>query len=343
MRPIHILSIDGGGIRGVLPAAILTEIEKRTGIPICALFDLISGTSTGGILAVGLTVPAEDGKGPKFTASELGALYDEKGEEIFDQSFFQKIGSIGDNAFGHENIERLLKEFFGDAMLSDALTQVIITAYEIEKRKTFYFNSDLAKKDKSEDFLIREVARATSAAPTYFEPTRVGPLGNQFSLVDGGVFANNPSMLAYVEAKTYYEQMKNKKKSTRTRQVSSAKVEAMTVEEPFVMVSLGTGSSMKPYNYNDAKDWGLVGWVRPIVDILMQGVSETVDFQMRRLLPPRLDGTQRYYRFSTKLQAEHGDMSDASPEMIAALKEYAAGIIRQEDKAIDELCAQLTK
>ncbi len=345
MKPIHILSIDGGGIRGVLPAAILTEIENRTGKRICELFDIIAGTSTGGILAVGLTVPGEDGKTPKFTAEELGALYDKEGGKIFEQSFLQKVGSIGDNAFGHKNIEALLKEYFGDAKLSDALTQVIVTSYEIEKRKTFYFNSRLAKESASEDFLVREVARATSAAPTYFEPTKVGPLGNQFALVDGGVYANNPSMLAYVEAKTQYDLAKAAKPKPRgrVRQIGSAPVAARSVEEPFMMLSLGTGSSQKPYLYDDAKDWGLVGWVRPIVDILMQGVSETVDFQMRCLLPPRVeDNTRRYYRLSTKLQPEHGDMSDASPEMISALKEYAAGIIRQEDKAIDELCAQLT-
>ena len=86
-KVVRVLSIDGGGVRGIIPAIILAEIEKRTGKPIAGIFDLISGTSTGGILALGLTAPNENGK-PKFTASDLVEFYETRLNDIFNLSFF---------------------------------------------------------------------------------------------------------------------------------------------------------------------------------------------------------------------------------------------------------------
>lgn len=343
MQPIRILSIDGGGIRGLIPALILAEIEKRTNQPIAELFDIMAGTSTGGILALGLNIPATpDTQQPKFTAQALADLYQKRGGEIFEQSLWEKMKSLLDNGFDHGPIERIIQEYFGEVELRDALQQVIVTAYDIERRCTYYFNSELAKNKPEENFLMRAVARATSAAPTYFEPTQ---LTNEevFSLIDGGVFANNPSMLAYIEAKKQHDQHKMLMAANepRSRQLSTAHVDARHIEENFIMLSLGTGSSRKPYTYDKAKAWGLVEWVRPIIDILMQGTAETVDYQMKHLLPPRLGGGRRYYRLSTTIAADHADMTNASSENLEALAIYAEQIIAQESEAIDELCEQL--
>ena len=93
-RTIRVLSIDGGGIRGIIPALMLGEIERRTNKPIAELFDLIAGTSTGGILALGLTVPGPDGK-PKYCADELVQLYKEEGPRIFHRPTWHRIRSVG--------------------------------------------------------------------------------------------------------------------------------------------------------------------------------------------------------------------------------------------------------
>jgi patatin-like phospholipase/acyl hydrolase len=342
MTQYNLLSVDGGGIRGLIPALVLAEIEKRTQQATADLFDIISGTSTGGIIAVGLTVPNPETGRPLFTAKELAGLYLERGKDIFEQSLLQKIGSVRDNAFGHQNLESILQEFFGESELKDALTQVIVTAYDIENRHTFYFNSQRARQDDKENFRVWEVCRSTSAAPTYFEPKQVNYGGELIAVVDGGVFANNPAMLAYIEAKRRFDEQRASQPVITAREASDVAVAARKIEEPFVMLSLGTGSSRKPYPYDKAKDWGLVGWVRPIVDILMQGTSETVHFQMKQLLPPKLNGQNRYYRLDTQLAPEHSDMSDPSEKMLEALSNYAREIIRQHDQQIDELCAQLT-
>jgi patatin-like phospholipase/acyl hydrolase len=341
MKPIRILSIDGGGIRGLIPALVLTEIEKRTGKPAADLFDIFAGTSTGGIIALGLNIPDPTTGKPKFSAAELADLYQRRGEDIFQQSLWDKVMSLLDNGYDHGPLEEIVESYFGDVELRDALKEVIITAYDIERRCTYYFKSELAKQDAAENCLMREVARATSAAPTYFEPTQLTK-AETFSLIDGGVFANNPSMLAYIAAKQRHDfaQMLAAD-GPRSRQLSTAPVEARKVDENFIMLSLGTGSSMRPYTYESAKAWGLVQWVRPIIDILMQGTAETVDYQMKHLLPPRLDGSQRYYRLTAKIATDHADMTNASEENLSALASYAGQIIRDHSEEIDELCAQL--
>ena len=119
MPLFSILSIDGGGIRGIIPAMILAEIERRTGRRIAEMFDLIAGTSTGGILALGLTVPHEQKRNkPRYRASQLVSFYEEDGKEIF-HSFWQDVVSLHglmEERYPSEPIERVLRKYLGDQM-----------------------------------------------------------------------------------------------------------------------------------------------------------------------------------------------------------------------------------
>ena len=170
-----VLSIDGGGIRGVIPAVLLEHIEKKTGKRIAELFDLIVGTSTGGILAIGLTVPGARGV-PKYSATEMLALYAERGTEIFARSFWRGVTSLGgalDENYDHRPLERILKEYAGDATLRDCVKPVVITSYDIERRQPYFFKTRKALRTKDRNHFLRDAARATSAAPTFFR-TRSG-------------------------------------------------------------------------------------------------------------------------------------------------------------------------
>src|SRR5579883_525464 len=144
-----ILSIDGGGIRGIIPAMILAEIERRTGRRIAEMFDLIAGTSTGGILALGLTVPQEPtGKRPRYEASQLVSFYEEDGKEIF-RSFWRDVVSLHglvEERYPSEPIEGVLQKYLGEqTRLSQALTEVLITSYEIETCRPFFFTRRKAR------------------------------------------------------------------------------------------------------------------------------------------------------------------------------------------------------
>jgi len=221
-EPLRVLSIDGGGIRGLVPALVLEELERRLKAkgktkPLHAYFDLVAGTSTGGILAAGLTAPHPQDMGrPAATPAELVALYRDQGGDIFDRSFFRSVrkafanifsgnlSGIVEEKYSHGPLEEKLRRTLGSRRISDALTSVLITAYDIGERTTVVMKKRPLRPGESphDDFLFWQVARATSAAPTYFEPARVPNLttGKSMTLVDGGVYANNPSVCAFVEA-----------------------------------------------------------------------------------------------------------------------------------------------
>jgi patatin-like phospholipase/acyl hydrolase len=317
-----VLSIDGGGIRGIIPAMVLAEIERRTERRIAEMFDLVAGTSTGGILALGLTKPGQGG-GPEFSASKLIELYEAEGKKIFSIPVLHRIQSargLLEEKYPATGLEEVAKRYFGDVHLSQALKEVLITAYEIEKRGPWFFKRRKAQ-DPNEGFnpLMRDVARATSAAPTYFEPIQltVGTKGKR-AFIDGGVHSNNPAMCAYVEAMKIHPE-----------------------ERDFLVVSLGTGELTRSMPYEEVVGWGLALWAQPILNVVFDGVADTVDYQLRELLPTEEGDARRYYRFQTVLDIGKDDMDDASATNIHALKEKAQEIISENDKALEVLCDQL--
>ncbi len=318
--PLRVLSIDGGGIRGIIPAVVLSAIETAMQQPISACFDLVAGTSTGGILALGLTVRGDDGK-PKFAAAQLAQLYRDRGKDIFHTTFWQRLRSAGNLTgprYAADGIESVLQDAFGEARLKDALTDVLVTSYEIEQLLSpFFFRSRRAKADPIYDFPIRQVARATSAAPTYFPPAKVpAQPGDQYpyyGLVDGGVFANNPSMCAFAEA----------------RSIDAAR--------DVLLVSVGTGQATERISYDAAKGWGLAGWARPVLDVVFDGVADTVEYQLRQCLP----GENQFFRFQSELTDAEDAMDDVSPGNLDRL--FATGQKIANDHAADiaRLCAAL--
>ena len=175
-----ILSIDGGGIRGIVPAQILTHIESLLKeiyddptYKIADHFDLIAGTSTGGILACAYLL--SDFGRPKYTAEEVVDIYFERGDDIFSIPLFHRIRSAGgvlDEKYPAEGLEETLQDYFGDAKLSDLLKPSLITAYDIKRRKAHFFTQHDAE-DPEHNFFLRDVARATAAAPTFFEVSKM--------------------------------------------------------------------------------------------------------------------------------------------------------------------------
>jgi uncharacterized protein len=316
---LRVLSIDGGGIRGVIPAMILTEIEARTKTRIAELFDLIAGTSTGGILALGLVRPDGGGR-PMYSAAQLAELYAEDGKRIFHRSLWHRtiaVGSLLDEKYPSDGLDGVLEQYFGDARLKDAVAETLVTSYELETRAPWFFARHKARADPAFDFPMRFVARATSAAPTFFEPEEFGSATPVGGLVDGGVFANNPAMCGYVEAKKLHPDAAD-----------------------ILVVSLGTGQHTRPIHYADAKNWGLALWAKPILSVVFDGVSDTVDHQMSVLCAN--EGDQRYYRFQTELTIGSDDMDDATETNIAALRHRAQELIDQQSASLDRLCRELT-
>jgi hypothetical protein len=136
-----VLSIDGGGIRGLIPALVLAEIETRTGKSVADCFDLIAGTSTGGILALGFA--RGDGSGrPGYTAKDLAGIYQTRGKEIFSRSLWKgatSLGGLADELYSHKGLDAVLEEYFGNEPLGAALTHTLISSYDIQNRQPVFF------------------------------------------------------------------------------------------------------------------------------------------------------------------------------------------------------------
>lgn len=324
-RPYAVLSIDGGGIRGIIPAVLLAEIEERAGHHAAELFDLIAGTSSGGMLALVLAKPDPSSGRPAYDARDGIRLYEQMGSRIFDRSAWRKARSLNavlEEKYPSDGIEAVLEEFFGQSRLKDAATDVLVTSYDIERAEPFFFKSRKAQEDpEGYDFAMKDAARATSAAPTYFEPHRVqtDPPKDYHALIDGGVFAANPAMCAYVEARSLLGK------------------DPCEGGGPLLVVSLGAGEHKKPLLYEEARGWGARHWARPLPNILLNGMSDTVDHQMRELVA---EG-ELYYRFQTALSRGLGALDDAEAANVRALKLAAEKLIEREDENLTTLCEQL--
>jgi patatin-like phospholipase/acyl hydrolase len=300
MSTITVLAIDGGGIRGMIPAAFLNQLEQQTGHAVSELFDYIAGTSTGGILALGLGLKRPDQPTP-YTAAQLMSLYVAQGRNIFSRSFAHAVGALGNlngPKYPEDGVDDVLQKYFAGMRLRDARTNVLVTAYAIELRCPFFFRSWQAQAQATaitHDFPAWQVARATSAAPTFFPPQRAQAAdGRSYALIDGGMFANNPALCAWVEAHDRHP---------------GAEI---------LVVSLGTGNENRRVSYEAAKSWGLVGWAPHLIDVIFDGVSDTVDVELEEML--NTGGRRDHFRFQTDLGGASQDMDDADPDNLQALR-----------------------
>src|ERR1041385_7865125 len=138
--PFKVLAVDGGGMRGIIPALILAELEERLQRPISDAFDLVAGTSTGGIIALALVTPGADGK-PAMSAQNIVRLYETRGNTIFPQSMRQKlrVSSVLGAKYSADGVESVLHDVFGDMPLRSAIKPVLIPSYDIEKHTPIFF------------------------------------------------------------------------------------------------------------------------------------------------------------------------------------------------------------
>jgi uncharacterized protein len=326
---IRILSIDGGGIRGIIPAmvvqALLGDDTKAQDV-----FHIIAGTSTGGIIACGLAKPNP------LNIQDIIDLYVQHGGEIFKKRPLEWVHYLRWPRYKPTALDRFLSEKLGNTLLSDVKNvELLVPSYAIHLAKQnppgnncapMFFRSWQANgrlighADKSEyDFPLKSVARATSAAPTYFPPAVIANrAGQSFTMVDGGVFANNPTMCAIVEAYHLYH------------------------SKNVMVVSIGTGTEPTRVNASAAASWGDLSWALPMMSIFMASSSQTVAFEAGELLG------KSHVRFDISLtkRTPQGrmvdpDMDDASPANITALVDEAKELIAEQRHVLDRLAEQL--
>lgn len=338
MGKIRILSIDGGGIRGVIPATILEYLEKRlqylSGNPQAVLadfFEMMAGTSTGGLLTCFYLLPPLENdteKTGRFFAHEASVLYEQYGKDIFKPKVplgkLAKARVLFDDIYAADGLENLLIQRFGNAKLSETTRHCLLTAYDITDRRAVFFTRPEARKYPHKDYYLRDISRATAAAPVFFPIAKITSLGGKNSyLVDGGMFANNPAICALTEAqRTKFEEKKNP-----------------GIEDVY-MLSLGTGKALKGYDYEKARHWGIASWAIPLMNIFLSGSSEVVDSQLENLFKSK-ELSHCYHRIDPDLAMANEEMDDASDHNIRLLKDVAMNYIDANVKKLDKIAKEL--
>ncbi|MBW8365409.1 MAG: patatin-like phospholipase family protein [Rhizobium sp.] len=271
-----ILSIDGGGIKGVFPAAFLAKLEEELPEPIGHYFDLIAGTSTGGIIALAL--------GAGYTAREILEFYETYGPEIFPRKGLLTKAKhwLGGKHAAH-SLAAALEAQFGNRKLGDSLTRLVIPSQNLETGKVYIFKTahhPRFQEDKKRNMV--DVALATSAAPTYF-PTHKLPGGT--ALIDGGIWANDPAGVAAVEA------------------VGILKWDAQDVQ----MLSLSCTAS--PIKMSLAHKWSLgkLYWASKLLEVVSAGQSSGAQGTAAVLL-----GHERISRIAPNVAAGAFELDDVS-------------------------------
>ncbi len=313
MPTIKVLAIDGGGIRGIIPAIILSEIQTRLTLDLFHVFDLIAGTSTGGIIALGIGTKCKD-NGP-YSPSELVDLYVQNGPAIFKKNLLTPLRQIFLPKYSPDALEAALAQFFQDTEFQTALTPLLISSYDLQGQLPFFFKSHRIASDPTFNWKVTDIARATSAAPTFFPPLHLTRDNEGYALVDGGVFVNNPSMAAYAEARSLYPDATQ-----------------------IIVVSVGTGDRQDQITFASAKDWGLLGWAKQVVPVFMDSVSEAVDYELRAL-----PGCT-YYRLQVPhLENASSDMDDVDPENLKNLQIVAEGYLSSISDVLTKICTDLVE
>ena len=252
----RILCIDGGGIKGVFPASFLATVEEALYKSISPFFDLVVGTSTGGIIALGL--------GLGFSARQMLTFYEESGPSIFGGSpGLRWLRWLARAKYGQSALRAALRGVFGERLLGESTTRLVVPSFNIENGEVHIWKTahhPHLERDYRQQAL--EVALSTAAAPTYF-PTHMTIAG--VPLIDGGVWANNPVAIAVVEA------------------LGVLRWDAAEIQ----ILSLGCTTPPLAANWGRNHSLGIVGWSHKIVDVFMTAQSVSATAMAQHLLADR--------------------------------------------------------
>jgi patatin-like phospholipase/acyl hydrolase len=331
---MRVLAIDGGGIRGYLPALLLRELERRAGERAGDLFDLIVGTSTGGIIGIGLATGR--------SAEDLADFYPRYGRAIFGgsetvpkwkqrligptgnfwadfQTGTRRLGSIfgGSAEYGGnarhtpDGLNAALKDVLGDSRLSAVRTPLAVTTFDGISGLPVVLSSRDAIASSAYDLPLWEVARATSAAPTYFPAHETNWANATRRFIDGGVWANNPCHIALLEALA----------------LGRDNVDTVT------LVSLGTGTGPTDVMYEPTLTW---------LHVAKDTMSISTSVHSGHLLVERSLPNANYYRLQVVDKSVAGSMDDPSSERLSELAAAATRMIDQESNRLDQIVGRLT-
>ncbi|XP_010939456.1 patatin-like protein 2 isoform X1 [Elaeis guineensis] len=336
---ITILSIDGGGIRGIIPAIILSflesELQKLDGedVRIADYFDVIAGTNTGSLVAAMLTAPDEI-KRPLFTAKDIKSFYLVESPKIFPQyggilaPIMRMARALWGPKYDGKYLHKLIREYLGNLRLHQTLTNMVIPTFDMKRLHPTIFSSYEVKRKSFLNAQLSDICIGATAAPTYlpshyFETKDDEGDVREFHLIDGGVAANNPALIAIGEV---------------TKEVHKGNPDYLPYKpmdyRKLLLISLGTGSAKvdERYSAKGARKWGVLEWLlssgsTPLVDVFMQSSADMVDIHISEVF-------QALRSESNYLRIEDDTLSGTLSSADVSTKENLGDLIKRGERLL---------
>ncbi|MGX8190129.1 patatin-like phospholipase family protein [Rickettsia conorii] len=367
----RILSLSGGGVKGIAELVVLAEIEERTGKSITELFPIITGTSVGGLIAGLLTIPKESGSSiPKYSAKEALDIFKEAAPQIFPDELLSGVKQVFTHKYSQKPLEKILDEHLGGMRLSEATSRLMIpvTNLNTDGQEVEVFDShNLFGDSGHSDPSLKDVLLATTAAPTYFKAvTNASVIAGTsvskealYAYADGGLGANRPAYEALKILKCNNNREQQKEILDKTMVCSLDFDDALNFHEaiptsdkssgditnngvwkflkhvnPIIMVCDGVMKLFETPN-ND----GAVGWMSKgkLIDRLMHASEENASSAVRSDLP----GTDEFIEVKLPITKETSSLDNAKVKNIAALEEVGRQYIKEHDQQLQKLCDNL--
>ena len=324
-QKFRILSLDGGGLRGIIPVLILKEIERRTGKRITDTFDMVAGTSTGALIACGITV-SDDGKNPKYNLEAIEKIYTERGKDIFPKKNWfsgvvSGISSLKNPKFMPDGLQKVLEELLGEKRIADCMKPIFVTTFDLYNNEALLFKSRQALREANRNARLIDICRATSAAPTYLPAYNFMYNEKKRVCVDGGIYMNNPAVGALVEVTKYHKETPYNFQELSLNDIS--------------VLSIGTGHYSSEIARKKVEGFGLLDWATNITDVMMQAVNQTTTYQTEEFVS---DGN--FLRINLDIDdPKYSDMADSADET----REYLIRMVNSQIISNSVLMAQLDK
>lgn len=363
----RILSLSGGGVKGIAELVVLAEIEERTGKSITELFPIITGTSVGGLIAGLLTIPKESGSSiAKYSAKEALEIFKEAAPQIFPDELLSGVKQVFTHKYSQKPLEKILDEHLGGMRLSDATSRLMIpvTNLNTDEREVEVFDShNLFGTSGHSDPSLKDVLLATTAAPTYFKAVTNAsaiagtstPQEALYAYADGGLGANRPAYEALKILKGNNNREQQKEILDKTMVCSLDFDDALNFHEAIPVSDKPTSNGIWKYLkyaspalliydglsklFESTHDDGAIGWMSKgkLIDRLMHASEENASSGVRSDLP----GSDEFYEVKLPITKETSSLDNAKVKNIAALEEVGRQYIKEHDQQLQKLCDNL--
>ncbi|XP_038901544.1 patatin-like protein 2 isoform X2 [Benincasa hispida] len=339
---ITILSIDGGGVKGIIPGTVLAFLESKLQeldgpeARLADYFDVIAGTSTGGLVTAMLTAPDKNNR-PLFAANKISEFYMKETPKIFPQrrnflgGVLNLFGQARGPKYDGKQLRTVVNDLVGDLSLKQTLTNVVIPAFDIKFLQPVIFTTNDAKINALKNPRLADVCLATSAAPTFlpahFFETKddVTNATRTYDVVDGAIAVNNPTLAAITHINreiAVHHNANSRLKANDTRRM--------------LVLSLGTGLAKheEKYNATQASKWGVLGWIynggsTPIIDFFSDASSDMVDYHVSTLFQSS-NADQNYLRIQDdSLTGDAALVDIATPENLLKLVKIGEDLLKK--------------